>query len=116
MTSIRFCKKCENMLYIELSEETPDQFSYYCRKCGNKEKHNSDHEFCISKINISNSEEKQFSLNQYTKNDPLLPTINIPCPNVECGHNEATYIRYDEDNMSYLYLCKKCNMSWKTKN
>ena len=37
MSVCRFCKECDNMLYIELNEEEDNNISYYCRKCGHKE-------------------------------------------------------------------------------
>ena len=67
---------------------------------------------------------------------------NIQCPNVECNSNgsasynastasasasasaynastkktpsEVIYIRYDDDNMKYLYLCAVCDTKWTT--
>jgi hypothetical protein len=63
-------------------------------------------------------------INQYTKFDPTLPRIyNIPCPNKECksniGNSEKTpteiiYLRYDDDNLKYLYICCICDTIWKT--
>ena len=117
MSNLKFCKKCDNMLYIELSEETPDEFSYYCRKCGNKEKHTDEDDYCVSKINIKSSHKKLNNImNEHTKYDPLLPLINLPCPNEGCDSNEAVYTRYDEKNMNNMYMCKKCNTTWKIEN
>ena len=54
-------------------------------------------------------------VNEYTKYDPTLPRINnITCINEKCKNNkEIIYIRYDKDNMKYLYLCTKCDNVWK---
>ena len=83
-------------------------------------------------------------INKYTKEDPTLPRIyNIPCPNQACVSNhgvsnhgvsnhgvsnhgvsssaseasvpvEVIYIRYDNTNMKYLYICTVCDTTWKT--
>ena len=83
-------------------------------------------------------------INDYTKLDPTLPRIyNIKCPNDTCitNHESATssetvsggekppsetvsggkkppseviYMRYDDENMKYLYICVHCNTNWKT--
>ena len=60
-------------------------------------------------------------VNKYTKLDPTLPRINrIPCPNAECDTNtketprEIIYIRYDDTNIKYMYLCSTCDYVWKT--
>ena len=46
--------------------------------------------------------------------------FNIKCPNENCKTNtdgeksEVLYIRYDENNMKYLYMCSICDTTWKT--
>ena len=59
--------------------------------------------------------------NKYTKMDPTLPRLNtIRCPNDRCSTNtndearEVIYMRYDDKNMKYMYLCCKCDFKWKT--
>ena len=59
-------------------------------------------------------------INKYTKYDPTLPRINnILCPNPDCETNkgdkerEIIYIRYDDINMKYVYLCYECNTVWR---
>ena len=58
-------------------------------------------------------------INKYTKFDPTLPRINkILCPNSDCATNtkdverEIIYIRYDDVNMKYVYLCSTCDHVW----
>jgi aspartate carbamoyltransferase regulatory subunit len=55
--------------------------------------------------------------------DPTLPRIyNIRCPNTACKTNEegektpaeVIYMRYDDENMKYLYICTTCDTTWKT--
>jgi len=44
------------------------------------------------------------------------------CPNPECETNknkvkrEIIYIRYDDTNMKYVYLCSECSTIWQTNN
>ena len=60
------------------------------------------------------------SINQYTKHDPTLPrTNNIQCPNKECPSNsnddvknEVVYIKFDEKNVKFIYLCCHCDKSY----
>ena len=44
---------------------------------------------------------------------------NLKCPCEECITNTSntpsniSYIKYDEENMKYLYLCRYCGQKWK---
>lgn len=120
---MHFCSVCSNMYYISISEEDPNKLVYYCRNCGN-----NDSSISLSDVNVSNSQlkkvEQEFGhiVNKYTKLDPTLPRVsNLLCPNIDCQTNkddthevEIIYIRYDETNMKYVYLCSTCDNVWKT--
>jgi DNA-directed RNA polymerase subunit M/transcription elongation factor TFIIS len=112
------------MYYISLDPENPNKLIYYCRNCGN-----TDTTISITDVNVIQSSAKQKTqdlsnmINKYTKYDPTLPRVNnILCPNETCPTNtedvsrEIIYMRYDEMNMKYLYLCSTCNTVWKTED
>ena len=112
---MKLCNKSNIMYYIRLNEDTMS-LTNYCRHCGNED--NSPN------TNIIYSEESAIYdkdiVNEFTKYDPTLPRIsNIPCQNAECiSHKEGEtteiiYIKYDEVNLKFLYLCTKCDTSWK---
>ena len=119
---MHFCTKCENMYYIRLDSDDGHKLIYYCRKCGHEDTTITSENMCVSKEQIRRGEQR-FSnmINEYTKLDPTLPRISsIRCPNADCESNsdeekrEVIYIRYDDTNMKYIYLCAVCNTSWKT--
>jgi DNA-directed RNA polymerase subunit M/transcription elongation factor TFIIS len=110
------------MYYIRINNDDPNKLVYYCRKCGNEDKLLAIENVCVSKTQVKKSEQT-FShiVNKYTKLDPTLPRINnVLCPNTECITNtenkprEIIYIRYDDANMKYIYLCSDCDTIWKT--
>ena len=91
----------------------------------------------FSKTQLKRGEQKYNNIiNEYTKLDPTLPRIsNVPCPNTECPSNkglgdgegegegsgeggrkksEVVYLRYDDINMKYIYLCAHCDTVWRT--
>jgi len=110
------------MYYIRIDGENPNKLVYYCRNCGNEDTTLNVDNVSVSKIQNSQGEQK-FShiINKYTKLDPTLPRISkILCPNQDCETNtqhkprEIIYIRYDDVNMKYAYLCSTCDTVWKT--
>ena len=118
---MHFCSNCSNMYYIRINADDPNKLVYYCRKCGNEDSHLSAENVCVSKTQIKKTKQT-FShiINKYTKFDNTLPRINnILCPNQDCATNkdgkdrEIIYIRYDDINMKYVYLCSDCDTVWK---
>jgi DNA-directed RNA polymerase subunit M/transcription elongation factor TFIIS len=108
------------MYYIRINSDNPNSLVYYCRQCGNEDKLLAIEDVCVSKIQIK-KDDKSFNhiINKYTKLDPTLPRINnMLCPNADCISNtkdkekEIIYIRYDDTNMKYVYLCCECDTVW----
>jgi DNA-directed RNA polymerase subunit M/transcription elongation factor TFIIS len=121
---MHFCSNCSNMYYIRINANDTNKLVYYCRNCGNEDKLLAVENVCVSKTQIKKSEQT-FSniINKYTKLDPTLPRINtVLCPNPDCPTNtkgeprEIIYIRYDDTNMKYIYLCSatECETVWQT--
>jgi DNA-directed RNA polymerase subunit M/transcription elongation factor TFIIS len=110
------------MYYVKINVNNPNKLVYYCRNCGDENLLLSEENVTVSKTIIKKSQQS-FShiINKYTKLDPTLPRINnILCPNQDCITNknekerEIIYIRYDDINMKYIYLCSDCDTVWKT--
>ena len=123
---MHFCKKCENMYYIRLEDSDSSKLIYYCRKCGDENDLISEDNMCVSFTNLKREENKHYHIvNKYTKWDPTLPRINnIECPNEECSSraenpnerskNEIIYMRYDNEDIKYVYICVNCDSLWTT--
>ena len=121
---MNFCIKCENMYYITIDSNDSNKLNYYCRNCGHVDTELTMDGLCVLNNEIR-KKEQQFNhiINPYTKLDPTLPRIhNVKCPNLDCLTNAETakepaeiiYMRYDNTNLKYLYLCVSCDYSWKT--
>jgi hypothetical protein len=111
------------MYYIGVNEQNPNELTHYCRNCGFIDHSNIQENSCIFRNDIKKGEQKyNHIINEYTKQDPTLPRIhNINCPNAVCKTNteentkpEILYIRYDENNLKYIYMCSTCDTTWKT--
>ena len=73
--------------------------------------------YCLNNISSTHN------INEYTCKDPTLPRVNnIKCINENCKTNtgeinendrEVVYIKYDKDNMYFIYICCHCNQIWK---
>ena len=119
---MHFCTNCDNMYYIRINADNANQLIYYCRKCVHEDNLIASKDVCVSKTQIKKTEQT-FShiINKYTKLDPTLPRINtILCPDANCPTNkdgvprEIIYIRYDDANMKFVYLCSECDSVWQT--
>jgi len=121
---MHFCSVCNNMYYLRIDEQNPNKLDYYCRNCGHEDKLLAHENMCISKTFIKKNDQSfNHIINEYTKLDPTLPRVStILCPNPECETNtnkikrEIIYIRYDDTNMKYVYLCSQCSTIWQTNN
>jgi DNA-directed RNA polymerase subunit M/transcription elongation factor TFIIS len=117
---MHFCSTCNNMYYIRINSDNTNKLVYYCRNCGNEDSLLTTDNVCVSKTNLTKSEQTfNHIINKYTKYDPTLPRVNkILCPNPDCTTNtkdvtrEIIYIRYDHVNMKYVYLCSTCDNVW----
>jgi DNA-directed RNA polymerase subunit M/transcription elongation factor TFIIS len=121
---MHFCSVCNNMYYLRIDEQNPNKLDYYCRNCGHEDKLLAHDNMCVSKTYIKKNDQSfNHIINEYTKLDPTLPRVTtILCPNPECETNtknkkrEIIYIRYDDTNMKYVYLCSDCSTIWQTNN
>ena len=141
---MKFCTVCDNMYYISIDEKDSNKLSYYCRNCGHIDDQITEEGVCILNTQLKKGNQKfNHIINEYTKMDPTLPRIyNVPCPNAQCPVNlaktgakssssaaaavehseaehssanqEVIYMRYDDTNMKYLYICTTCDTVWKT--
>jgi len=118
---MHFCSNCKNMYYIKLLGEDKNSITYYCRKCGHESNAIENTNLVVSKTTLRNKKQTfHHIINKYTKLDPTLPHINtMKCINDDCVCNtdesvepDVIYIKYDDDNIKYVYLCTHCDTTW----
>ena len=139
---MNFCPKCENYLYLEQASETiakadgKSELKFYlnrrCRTCGHVEIDTKGGLVNETIVQERASEGYKILLNEFTRQDPTLPHVNtLPCPNttgsVEKGipicptHNKGAprdviIIKYDAQNMKFLYICNVCGEQWRSRS
>ena len=141
---MKFCSECQNMYYIKINGEDANTLVYYCRFCGHEDNDPTDDGVVLLLTEYKKTEPQfSHMINRYIKHDPTLPRItNVKCPNEGCKSNGSTdksngssdksqsasgghdspkghessviYLRYDDANMKYLYICEHCDTTWKT--
>ena len=117
---INFFSQCENMTYIPMNED--NKLFQVCKGCSHTEEfkeYDSIYNMSTDGIDIS----EVHNTNKYITHDITLPSItkndNIKCINTECTshskdtNSRITYIKYDTEDMKYLYICNHCGTSWK---
>ena len=109
-----FCEICENMyeIRIEASENDKTKLVYKCKNC-NISINKSDKNECVFYQNYNyDNIKRQNVINNYTVYDNTLPkALGVRCPNNDCPSKkpDIRYIKYDNDNMRYVYICIECN-------
>ena len=111
------CSNCDNFMFT-YTDEGNNLFNY-CKKCGNKTEIGKK---CVYKTTYELDLGKILNKNTHILNDETLPIIqnnpNIKCPNDECLSNTTKkptnikYIKYDINNMKYIYMCNHCSQKW----
>ena len=120
-SDIHFCSECYNLTFIYLNEDK--QLIHHCKSCSKSEPFTGDNP-CINSINFKTYDiAESINHNQYITHDITLPHINgnhnIKCTNQECisikenKESSVTYIKYDPENMKYIYICNYCGQKWK---
>lgn len=120
-SDIHFCSECHNMTFIYLNEE--QNLIHYCEACSKSESFTSENA-CIHTTSVNKYDNSEsINYNKYITHDITLPKIegnsNIKCTNEECEsikedkNSSVTYIKYDSDNMKYIYICNYCGQKWK---
>ena len=118
---MKFCGKCENMLYLKLQDNDTKNLMYYCRNCGNEDIIDKEATSIMKTTIKGNNDVYVNVVNKYTKYDNTIPRVKeINCANESCeSYNnnsikDILLIRYDEVNMKYIYLCSVCDYMWKS--
>jgi len=121
---MKFCVQCSNMYYIGIDAEDTNQLTYYCRHCGHVDEYLTKDGLCVLETHFKqNTQNTKTIINPYTKLDPTLPRIRMHCPNEACKINtaddedklaEVIYIRYNDADLKYIYMCTTCDTTWKT--
>tara|TARA_B000000557_G_C20674711_1_gene400432 strand:- start:94 stop:459 length:366 start_codon:yes stop_codon:yes gene_type:complete len=107
---------------VEVSEgeEVPGtqirELIYFCEKCDYFEKKETN-DSSVFHLNYNlDVIKRNHIVNQYTAYDPTLPkALGIKCPNEGCPSKttakkpEIRYIKYDDTNMKYIYICIDCH-------
>lgn len=118
---INFCDQCHNLTFIHLDEEKNELY-HACKNCSTTKKFVSNDNCIYSEFFQEYDKSTFLNTNKYITHDITLPHIkgnnNLRCPNEECITRKGNikgnfkYIKYDEDNMKYIYICENCGQKW----
>ena len=127
-----FCNRCDNFLNTRIEKtvvtqeiieegkateitEVLSDLIYFCEKCDYSEKRDTGSS-SVYHLNYNLDKIKRNHIvNKYTALDITLPkATGIKCPNEKCPSkntakkSEIRYIKYDDKNMKYIYICIAC--------
>lgn len=126
-----YCPKCENFLY---ADSKGNKLKRICRTCGYTQDDTNGGLVMETIVQERSSEGYKILLNEFTRQDPTLPHVNtLPCPNTKgyeengkfvppCGTNtgkdprDVIIIKYDNQNMKFIYICNVCGIQWRSRS
>jgi len=120
-SAIRFCSVCDNYLYLQVEGET-QTLQRMCRNCGFKD--TEDQGGLVSEMHIEQRSAEGYTLiNEFTLKDKRLPhlygtmkCISDKCPsNTQSKESDIVYIKYDTENLRYIYMCYLCQATWRSR-
>ena len=117
---MKFCPKCENLLYFDTKTE---KLLRICRTCDYSEEDTQGGLAMETIVQERTSEGYKILLNEFTRQDPTLPHVTtLPCPKTSCPTNtkgqprDVIIIKYDAQNLKFLYICNVCNEQWRSRS
>ena len=119
MSKLKFCPTCRTYLCFEVQDNS---CSLQCRTCGYREAQTKGG--LVSEIYVKErtSEAHKIILNEFTRQDPTLPhSRDMKCPNGSCASNvgsaerDVIYLKYDAENLKFLYICNVCGQHWRSR-
>lgn len=117
-----FCEYCNNMYYIKEDEE--GNILLYCKNCGSVKEIDDVNEPRKIAVNNQNGTNEKYTkyINPNIVYDSTIPHVsNIKCPHKDCTKdegldNDVLFIKYDKENIKYLYCCSYCKYFWTSKS
>tara|TARA_Y100000287_G_C14168810_1_gene328663 strand:- start:309 stop:686 length:378 start_codon:yes stop_codon:yes gene_type:complete len=118
---INFCDNCYNLTFFHLDTED-NKLYHVCKVCSTTKEFIGGNN-CIFSNTFQDYDKSVFiNTNKYVTHDKTLPSINgnfnLKCPNEECITKKENikgsfkYIKYDIENMKYIYICENCGQKW----
>ena len=121
MANVKFCKECDSLFFIQHNDDT-NSLNYICRNCGNTElcNHHLIHEQDYSKNHKLSYVEQILKFNPDLVNDPSIPKLHDieceKCKETRSGKGDykhkIAFIKYDDTNLAYMYICCHCKNYW----
>jgi hypothetical protein len=126
-STIRFCPVCRYYLYLQAASDLSKGGEAInvrlCRNCGFKEEDKKGGLVSEILVKERSAEGYKILLNEFTTRDFRLPHIrgSLKCPSAICDTNtkgvesDIIYLKDDQVNLTYLYICNHCNTQWRSR-
>lgn len=112
---MKFCDVCRNMLYVNVRD---NKLVLACACCSSEYDHPDQDAPLSDTLYRDDSAKYHHLVTPLIHSDPTLPRIkHIKCKNESCTKpddkdNNVVYVKYDDDNLRFLYSCSYCNAFW----
>lgn len=112
---MKFCDVCDNLVYIKL---TDGRLTNQCNYCGCAYPVETSNEPVTDTDYRDDRAKYHHLLTDLLHEDPTLPRVDdVKCPNGKCtrparAKGDVLYVKYDANNMRFLYSCAHCKAFW----
>jgi len=117
---IHFCGECYNL--TDLHTDKDNNLIHVCKSCNKTEEFTGKNN-CIYSVEFKTLDVSHIiNSNKYILHDKTIPSIknsiNLKCANDDCTTNTEKidksfkYVKHDNKNMKYTYICETCGQKW----
>jgi len=113
LTTMEFCKNCNNLLYYDSSNNILENI---CKVCGFTAQSKN---YILEKIEYKNNNISNIFDSTFIYDNTLPRTTLIKCPNTQCNSHvnitlQEAIIKKIKNKLDNYYMCVVCKSSWKS--
>lgn len=106
-----FCDICHNVMALHVGQDSQPELR--CGTCRHTHTVADPAALALSNGVVAGSRVQQPTCQRYLHLDMALSRMrNLACSNPACGARDVSFVKYDADNLRFLFVCNMCGRAW----